>query len=657
LERERELQELRSLIVAACRGMGRFVVVEGACGVGKTRLLAATRVHAQRAGMRVLSARGSELEREFAYGVVRQLFEPVLARADKAERDDLLTGAAGQSAVFFDQVDTAAVGGDLSFALLHGLFWLTVNLAQTPLLLVVDDLHWSDAPSLRFLAYLMLRLEGLPLLVVVGFRPEPAVDQVLMAQVTTDSLIRVVRPAPLSEGASAQFVRTVLAGAEDTFCLACHTATGGNPLLLRELVDAAVAEGLEATAAGVARLRQIGPQAVKRRLALRLARLGPSAVAFCDALAILGANVNPAYVAILAGSASVDPLHTVRQLVDIQVLQHNPPSAREAPSTGTISFVHPLVRAAVYRGLAETARRDGHARAARLLADNGEAPERVAAHLLLVPPAADNFVVSTFRCAADQAFARGSPDSAVSYLERCLHELLSEAERAEVLFRLGAAAQLLDAAKSADYLAAAMALTNDPQRRAAIAEFLGITLFNAGRGDEASQVVSEAIQALCIECSDLRQRLQAFLIHIALVDPAQHAFGAAKVSALRSAYTDTSLGSRMLDVTIAFHDLLVGTNPHAAVALARRGLNDGSLIEQANFLVVYGCFVLVAADLDEVVPLLDAWIAVAYQRGSVFVLAPAKCFRGLAWFSRGALAEAEANLRDALWAARPHPNG
>jgi len=86
------------------------------------------------------------------------------------------------------------------------------------------------------------------------------------------------------------------------------------------------------------------------------------------------------------------------------------------------------------------------------------------------------------------------------------------------------------------------------------------------------------------------------------------------------------------------------------VILARRGLSDGSLIEQANFLPVYGCFALIAADLDEVVPLLDTWIAVAHRRGSVFALAPAQCFRGVAWLSQGALAEAEANLRDAMWA-------
>jgi hypothetical protein len=74
LERQRELQVLGSLIEAACHGSGRLVVVEGPAGIGKTRLLTAARAEAERAGLRVLGARGSELEREFAYGIVRQLF-------------------------------------------------------------------------------------------------------------------------------------------------------------------------------------------------------------------------------------------------------------------------------------------------------------------------------------------------------------------------------------------------------------------------------------------------------------------------------------------------------------------------------------------------------------------------------------------------------
>ena len=122
--------------------------------------------------MQVLSARCSELEQEFSYGTVRQLFEPLLAAATPEDRAELLAGAAGVAAPIFDPAQlSVSAAVDATPALLHGLFWLTANLADRQALLVaIDDLHWCDAPSLRWLAYLLPRMEGLPVLVVVGLR-------------------------------------------------------------------------------------------------------------------------------------------------------------------------------------------------------------------------------------------------------------------------------------------------------------------------------------------------------------------------------------------------------------------------------------------------------------------------------------------------------
>src|SRR4029434_3416364 len=94
LEREVQVAALRALADAARSGGGRFVVVEGSAGIGKTRLLAEGRAIAGSAGMGVLAARGGELEGEFAYGIVRQLFEPLLASAAPDLRTELLSGSA-----------------------------------------------------------------------------------------------------------------------------------------------------------------------------------------------------------------------------------------------------------------------------------------------------------------------------------------------------------------------------------------------------------------------------------------------------------------------------------------------------------------------------------------------------------------------------------
>jgi len=159
LEREDQLTRLGEALAAAHRGEGRVVVVEGPAGMGKTALLLELKARAEAAGMRVLRARGAELEQEFGYGIVRQLLEPPLAAATPEERADLLAGAAGVAAERLGLAGTPAIaavdpGGrpDAAFAVLHGLYWLCANLAaRRPLVLAVDDAHWADASSLRFL--------------------------------------------------------------------------------------------------------------------------------------------------------------------------------------------------------------------------------------------------------------------------------------------------------------------------------------------------------------------------------------------------------------------------------------------------------------------------------------------------------------------------
>ena len=94
LEREAQVAALEALADAARSGGGRLVVIEGSAGIGKTRLLAEARAIAGGAGMRVLAARGGEFEGEFAYGIVRQLFEPLLASASADLREELLSGPA-----------------------------------------------------------------------------------------------------------------------------------------------------------------------------------------------------------------------------------------------------------------------------------------------------------------------------------------------------------------------------------------------------------------------------------------------------------------------------------------------------------------------------------------------------------------------------------
>ena len=98
LEREPELERLREALRAAGRGAGGALIIEGAAGIGKSRLLEEVRASAPDSGIAVLNARATELEQGFPFGVIRQLFERPLLEADAAARDRWLSGAAALAA-------------------------------------------------------------------------------------------------------------------------------------------------------------------------------------------------------------------------------------------------------------------------------------------------------------------------------------------------------------------------------------------------------------------------------------------------------------------------------------------------------------------------------------------------------------------------------
>jgi predicted ATPase len=166
IERDADLGVLSAAIARAQDGDGALVVIEGPPGIGKSSLLRAARAEAGVRGVRWLYARGGELERDFPYGVARQLLE----RPARAGGERLLSGAAALARAPLGLDDrTQAADSELSGA--HGLYWLVCNLAdRAPVVLVVDDAHWADEPSLQFLIYLARRLEGLPVGVLAAVR-------------------------------------------------------------------------------------------------------------------------------------------------------------------------------------------------------------------------------------------------------------------------------------------------------------------------------------------------------------------------------------------------------------------------------------------------------------------------------------------------------
>ena len=207
VERDGELSTLRAAVDGAVRGRGSVVVVRGQAGIGKTTLLQAAAEIAVTREVRVLRARGGVLERDLAYGALRLLLEAPLSSLGPAERADVLSGAAALAGPAL-AVTAGALGAgepDRGLAIEHGLYWTVANLAERqPLLLVLDDVHWFDAPSLRFLVYLARRLADLPVAMVVATRPDERADESLLVdQLLDEAGVEELRPSTLSVSACA----------------------------------------------------------------------------------------------------------------------------------------------------------------------------------------------------------------------------------------------------------------------------------------------------------------------------------------------------------------------------------------------------------------------------------------------------------------------
>src|SRR5258708_35735955 len=116
LERERELAQLEALVDQMCAGDGRVAILEARAGLGKTRLIEAIRGVAADRGARVLNARGSERERTYPFGLVRQLLEPAVVDASEEARRALFSGAASLAEPVFDRCSDEPEPGDAGYA-------------------------------------------------------------------------------------------------------------------------------------------------------------------------------------------------------------------------------------------------------------------------------------------------------------------------------------------------------------------------------------------------------------------------------------------------------------------------------------------------------------------------------------------------------------
>ncbi|HZV72682.1 MAG TPA: AAA family ATPase [Conexibacter sp.] len=649
LERERELAELDALVTEACAGAGRLAVIEAAAGLGKTRLLQVAREGGRGVGMRVLAARATELERDFPFALARQLFEPALAALDEPAREALFQGAAGAARGALGMPEDGAAEEEFAdaFAVLHGLYWLTAALAeQQPLLLAVDDAHWSDAASLDFLGFLVPRLEELPLLLVLACRPDETGVRSSLARIATDALARRLTPRALSlRGTAALLADELEHEPEEAFTATCHEVSGGNPFLLCELARTLAVEEIHPVAEQAPRVRALTPERVTRTVQLRLARLSPEAQAVARAVVVLGDDADGRLAAELVG---LDEAAVARAADELRAAAILDPDA-------TLRFIHPLVRTALDAELPAGERAAAHARAVELLRAGGASAQRLATHLVLTEARGERATVETLLEAGGAALASGAPRSASAYLTRALREPAPDDLRAGILDRLVTAG--IRAPDRALFAAVLPTLLEEQERDPRLPVRWGMKVstwmtFN-GRADDALPLLERAIEAAG-EQGDVESifRLEAQLSLLA-----QRPLPAAR--ARLTPYLDRiepdSASGRLAAAHAAEWHAFDGTAADA-VEVARRALmRDGRIFVEQPELFAPGRAVLaliLADELDAARRGAEQALAYARRRSATPELVAAWWLNGGVAWACGDLAAAEADVRQALEVAR-----
>lgn len=650
VEREQHLAELSGALAAARAGSGRLVIIHGEAGVGKSRLLEAAADQARSSGMDVLTARGLEFERDFPFGIALQLFEPPLATAGPARRAGLLAGAAAAAALFDGSEVTGLTDGvDHAYAFVHGLRRLIGNLVTSyggerarPMLLSVDDAQWADALSLRFLIRLAADLKTLPVTVVIAARDgEYDVNGGFLR--TLVSTAQILRPGRLSPPAVAAVVNAAYPGAAEEFWQACARASAGNPFYLHEIVKAAQADGITATASGAAAIAGLVPESVLHSVLLRLSRVPGAGPDLAAAVAVLGHAVPIAQAAALAGLGEETAERAADALARSRILAPGEP----------LSFTHPLVGAAIREDLPTLARSRAHRRAAGLLAAEGAPAELVAAHLLSCRPADDPAAVVILEQAAQHAAVRGEYGGARRFLTRALAERPAPRLQADLRLKLALAEAAAGEPDALARLSEVLAFVHDARRRAQALHALARLQFARSDFRAAAEAIGGALGQL--DPGDpLARELLTDQMAIAGIQPDLCPEAAKRLAALAD---DARGGCLPREPALLAHlaIALVGSGEPASQVREIAGAAAAGIIDDAFYGITMGTAVvslIFVDELDLASPPVQAAQEHAQRVGSLIRTGFAGHWRAMLYYYRGALDQAIAAAEDTLEACR-----
>ncbi|RKR91924.1 regulatory LuxR family protein [Micromonospora pisi] len=472
VERGQELGHLRRLLDESGAGQGRVVVVKGAVASGKSELLLSFAQSAAERGVLVVSAVAERGERGVPLSLLSQLLQ------DAA----LPLGAGARLASTMSHIKLVPRPEGSSSAevvqqvqLMHEAWAALLNHSEDqPLLLLVDDIQYADPESLECLLYFIRRSRSARIMMVLSENDQALqTPPIFHTELLRQSYCHSMRLAMLSQQGVAQVLAERLNWSDGPLAVAFWQATGGNPLLLRALV-----EDHRAAQEGQPRRQSVEPAAGRafgHAVLTCLHRSTPPLLELARGLAVLGDPANPGLLSGLLGFE----VATTQRLLD------------ELESVGLLAdgcFRHPLVPGVVLDDMSPEQCRDLRRRAAERLHHDGASAITVVRQLISAD-VGEPWMLPVLCEAAEHALSEGEVELAVRSLELAYRSGGGEEQRAKIASALAQAEWRLNPSSAARYFAElAAALREDrlsPRSALALARY---QLWH-GQHDEAVEVL------------------------------------------------------------------------------------------------------------------------------------------------------------------------
>jgi DNA-binding CsgD family transcriptional regulator len=394
--RDAELVVLGELLDCVRSRTGAVLLIEGAAGMGKSRLIGEGVRMAHRLSFQVGAgaAEPSESVAELA-PLLRALFDGPKPLLDRAGLSSL---HAAPEQRYWRLQDLQSL--------------LERAATDSPLLIVLDDVQWVDSGTVAALRALPLQLASLPIGWVLAMRPDQGPGHLRSAvEYLADEGAERLVLEPLSQAAVAQVASDVMQAEPDQTLLRMAGEAGGNPFLLVELLEGLRQEKLVRVDSGHATLTAYRlPERVRTSMRERLARMSESARQLATVAGSLGRTFSVSELAEMLGMAPVSLLTSVEELIEAGIVRER---------GDHLCFQHDLIRESVRHACAPSARRALDRQAADVMLARGALPVEVAVQLAASAGQGDEVAITTLLTAA-QALATTDPGASADLSRRAL---------------------------------------------------------------------------------------------------------------------------------------------------------------------------------------------------------------------------------------------